>query len=73
LSIVGGVAAVIGGLMIYGAITTDSSILAGVLTAVIGPVVMIVSILTITLVLNKKIKALKEVVKVLKQNYLIAI
>ncbi len=68
LSIVGGVAAVIGGLMIYGAITTDSSILAGVLTAVIGPVVMIVSILTITLVLNKKIKALKEVVKVLKQN-----
>ncbi len=68
LSIVGGVAAVIGGLMIYGAITTDSSILAGVLTAVIGPFVMIVSILTITLVLNKKIKALKEVVKVLKQN-----
>ncbi len=68
LSIVGGVAAVIGGLMIYGAITTDSSILAGVLTAVIGPLVMIVSILTITLVLNKKIKALKEVVKVLKQN-----
>lgn len=68
LSIVGGVAAVIGGLMIYGAITTDSSILAGVLTAVIGPVVMIVSILNITLVLNKKIKALKEVVKVLKQN-----
>ena len=68
LSIVGGVAAVIGGLMIYGAITTDSSIIAGVLTAVIGPVVMIVSILTITLVLNKKIKALKEVVKVLKQN-----
>ena len=68
MSIVGGVAAVIGGLMIYGAITTDSSILAGVLTAVIGPFVMIVSILTITLVLNKKIKALKEVVKVLKQN-----
>ncbi len=68
LSIVGGVAAVIGGLMIYGAITTDSSILAGVLTAVIGPFVMIVSILIITLVLNKKIKALKEVVKVLKQN-----
>lgn len=68
LSIVGGVAAVIGGLMIYGAITTDSSILAGVLTTIIGPFVMIVSILTITLVLNKKIKALKEVVKVLKQN-----
>lgn len=68
LTIVGGVAAVIGGLMIYGAITTDSSILAGVLTTIIGPFVMIVSILTITLVLNKKIKALKEVVKVLKQN-----
>lgn len=68
LTILGGIAAVIGGLMIYGAITTDSSILAGILTTVIGPFVMIVSILTITLVLNKKIKALKEVVKVLKQN-----
>ena len=68
LSIAGGIATAIGALMIYGALKVGSSLLAGILTTSIGPVVMIASILIITLVLNKKIKSLKASAKLLKQN-----
>ena len=54
--------------MIYIAKTIGASMLAGILTVVIAPVILIASILIITLVLNKKIKLIKETVKVLKQN-----
>ncbi len=68
LSIAGGIATAIGALMIYGALKVGSSLLAGILTTSIGPVVMVASILIITLVLNKKIKSLKASAKLLKQN-----
>ncbi len=62
------IATAIGGFMIYIAKTIGASMLAGILTVVIAPVILIASILIITLVLNKKIKLIKETVKVLKQN-----
>ena len=68
LSITCVIATVIGGFMIYIAKTIGASMLAGILTVVIAPVILIASILIITLVLNKKIKLIKETVKVLKQN-----
>lgn len=68
LCIAGGIATVIGALMIYGGVSIGEVSLPGIITTVVGPIVLIVSILVITLVLNKKIKALKESVKVLKQN-----
>lgn len=68
LSITCVIATAIGGFMIYIAKTIGASMLAGILTVVIAPVILIASILIITLVLNKKIKLIKETVKVLKQN-----
>lgn len=68
LCVASGIAVVVGALMIYGAISTKSSVLAGVLTFVIGAVVMLACILPIPLVINKKIKAFKDSVKLLKEN-----
>lgn len=68
LSITCVIATAIGGFMIYIAKTIGATMLAGILTVVIAPVILIASILIITLVLNKKIKLIKETVKVLKQN-----
>ena len=68
LSVVGGLAIVVGGLMLYTAISNGSSLLASILTLVSGPIVMLCSILPICLVINKKIKALRASVQLLKQN-----
>ncbi len=68
LSVAAGIAIIIGALMLYGAIKVGTSVLAGVLTLSIGAVVMVAAILIITLVINKKIKLLKESAKQLKEN-----
>lgn len=68
LSIVGAIAIVIGGLMLYSAIQNNASLLAGILTVVSGPILMLASILPICFVINKKIKELRGVIDQLRQN-----
>lgn len=66
--VAGGIAVIIGALMLYGAVSTGESVLSGVLTVVIGALVFIGALLIIKLALDKKIKELKKLAKELKQN-----
>lgn len=68
LCVMSGIAIVIGALMLYDDIKNASSVLASVLTLVIGFVIFVGMILLTKLVLDKKIKALKEQSKTLKYN-----
>lgn len=68
LCVASAVAIVIGGLMLYGDIKNRDSVLSSVLTLVIGGVVFVAAILLIKLLIDKKIKKLKEETNLLKQN-----